>query len=203
MEACRIFNRRISATDAAPTPISAVEARNARYAARRCSAVSFFESSSMPASSRGTRRPRTTAAATTGPASGPRPASSTPATRPPAASSIPDWALRPPSRGSPSRESDSSVACRLKRGPGAPSPIQCFAITHAADRSRPMTSIASMTGFARAEGAVTQSGPRPATASPGRGSCAASTAAPWNCVSGCRTAGTAWKPACATWPARP
>ena len=44
---------------------------------------------------RGTRRPRTTAAATTGPASGPRPASSTPATRPPAASSNSRLGIRP------------------------------------------------------------------------------------------------------------
>ena len=54
--ACRMFSRRISLTEAAPTPISAVDARNARKAARRCSAVSFLESSSIAASFRGTRR---------------------------------------------------------------------------------------------------------------------------------------------------
>ena len=53
-----MFSRRISATDAAPTPISAVDARNARNAASRCSAVSFFESSSMAASSDGMSAPQ-------------------------------------------------------------------------------------------------------------------------------------------------
>ncbi len=38
-----MFSRRISPTEAAPTPISAVDARNAMNAANRCSAVSFFE----------------------------------------------------------------------------------------------------------------------------------------------------------------
>ena len=84
MVACRMLSLAISATDAAPTPMSALaHARSAVNAASRWAAVSFFESSSSSARFAGTPAVKTTAAATTGPAKGPRPASSTPATRPP------------------------------------------------------------------------------------------------------------------------
>ena len=86
--ACRMLSREISATDAAPTPISASpEACNAANAASRDSGVSFFESSISAARAAVSPAGNTTAAAITGPASGPRPASSTPATRPPWAAS--------------------------------------------------------------------------------------------------------------------
>ena len=88
----RIFNRPISATDAAPSAISthpaARAAINAANATSRAAGDSFFESSINPASPAGTLRGKTTAAAITGPASGPRPTSSTPAIRSP--SRIPD-----------------------------------------------------------------------------------------------------------------
>ena len=84
MAACRMFSRSISATEAAPTPISTRCARcRAAKAAARAAGESFLESSSSFARRRLTPRGNTTAAATTGPASGPRPTSSTPATRPP------------------------------------------------------------------------------------------------------------------------
>ena len=111
-----MFSRRISVTEAAPMPISAGDARSARNAASRWSAVSFFEIvQHVQPVLRGTRRPSTTAAATTGPASGPRPASSTPATRPPAASSISRLGIRPCLAGGwPSRESASSSICKVQ-----------------------------------------------------------------------------------------
>jgi hypothetical protein len=56
--------------------------RSATKAVSRRAAVSRFESSMSDASPGGGAPRNTTAAATTGPASGPRPASSMPATRP-------------------------------------------------------------------------------------------------------------------------
>ena len=78
IEARRILSRSISRTLAAPTATATARSRILTANFSRCSAVSTFESSS----------PRigfapignTTAAATTGPASGPRPTSSIPAT---------------------------------------------------------------------------------------------------------------------------
>ncbi len=86
MDACRILSCRISATEAAPIAISA-QRRIATAAFSRSAAVSFLESSISGETRRGTPSGNTTATATTGPASGPRPTSSTPATRPPCARS--------------------------------------------------------------------------------------------------------------------
>src|SRR2546425_476508 len=80
MLARRMLRRSISRTLAAPTPIASARARTTRASRPRFAGGRSFES----------RRPRmnlqwggnTTAAAPTGPARGPRPASSTPATTP-------------------------------------------------------------------------------------------------------------------------
>ena len=81
--ACRMFIASISATLATPTPIRAQPASAANSASRRAAHSRLLSSSpsGMHAGS------STTAAATTGPAHGPRPASSMPQTRPTAAAS--------------------------------------------------------------------------------------------------------------------
>ena len=83
--ACRMLSRLISDTEAAPTPISArPEARRARRrsaSARRT--VSSNRRAVRPAGA-GRRMGTPPRRRRTGPASGPRPTSSTPATRPPA-----------------------------------------------------------------------------------------------------------------------
>src|SRR5512135_2364450 len=76
--ATRMLRRSISRVLAAPTPTGRVETIAAASCSRR-RRVSCFESSTP--SRRGASGVRRTAAATTGPASGPRPASSTPASR--------------------------------------------------------------------------------------------------------------------------
>src|SRR5438128_1997054 len=104
MEARRMFQRSISRTLAAPTPIAAARARITTASRSRARLVSSLESAS----------PRigwhcggnTTAAATTGPARGPRPASSMPAT------------IRRPARQSAA--SRSSVGRRRLTSPPAP-----------------------------------------------------------------------------------
>ena len=75
--ACRMLKRSISTTEAAPIPIRA-RARNRPASRSRSWAHNTLESA-RPLSGRS----RITAAATTGPASGPRPTSSTPATNRP------------------------------------------------------------------------------------------------------------------------
>ena len=81
-----MFSVSISATEAAPMAISA-QLRMAAAARSRSAGLSFLLSSISGATRRGTPAWNTTATATTGPASGPRPTSSTPATRPPCARS--------------------------------------------------------------------------------------------------------------------
>src|SRR5688572_20957292 len=72
-----MLNRSISRADAAPRPTASARRRMRPANRRRCSAVSRFESST-PAMAR-TSGGMMTAQATTGPAKGPRPTSSTPA----------------------------------------------------------------------------------------------------------------------------
>ena len=83
-EACRMFNRAMSGTDAAPTPIHAPLVANSGESSFPCRRIQLSSSHpATPPAHPAPRRGNTTAAATTGPASGPRPASSTPATMPP------------------------------------------------------------------------------------------------------------------------
>ena len=81
--ACKILSWSISSTLASPTPTVAISRISGASASRRFS-ESILESARPSGMAFGSR---ITAAAITGPASGPRPASSTPATMPPAASS--------------------------------------------------------------------------------------------------------------------
>ena len=74
--ACRILSRSMRATSAMPMPTCAL-ARIGSKSASRCAALSFLESSRPSGMRAGSR---ITAAATTGPAQGPRPASSMPQT---------------------------------------------------------------------------------------------------------------------------
>src|ERR1700691_1770935 len=76
-----MLTRSISATLAAPMPIEAL-AHSINANSSRAPGESFLESSMPWRRRRGNRRPSTTAAATTGPAKGPRPASSMPQTGP-------------------------------------------------------------------------------------------------------------------------
>ena len=85
--ACRMFSRSISATEAAATAISArpTGAERGERLLSRWAAVSFFESSSMRGEfARHAGGKIDGGGHAPGPASGPRPTSSTPATRPPA-----------------------------------------------------------------------------------------------------------------------
>src|SRR5271154_7169414 len=76
-----MLTRSISATLAAPTPTAAL-AQSINASSSRVSGESFLESSMPWRRRRGKGRPSPTAAATTGPAKGPRPASSMPQTGP-------------------------------------------------------------------------------------------------------------------------
>src|SRR5262249_39974263 len=80
--ACRMLRLSISPTDAKPTPQATALALISTSSASRVLAVSFLESSSPLGMRRGFSTSRITAAAHTGPAHRPRPASSTPPTRP-------------------------------------------------------------------------------------------------------------------------
>ena len=83
-----IFRVSISVTEAAPIPVQICGSAHKRCAIRsRRRRESLFESSIMAARSACGGHRKTTQAATTGPANGPRPASSTPPTRPPRACS--------------------------------------------------------------------------------------------------------------------
>ena len=83
----RMLRSSISRMPAAPTPTSPHASRSA-YSSRRLAGDRVFESSSPSAREGGSvAESSITAAATTGPAHGPRPASSIPATIPPAARS--------------------------------------------------------------------------------------------------------------------
>ena len=80
--ACKMLMRSMVSVSTTATAQLSAASRIAGASAARSSAVSFFESSSrsrMPVGLK--KRGKTTAAATTGPASGPRPASSMPQTR--------------------------------------------------------------------------------------------------------------------------
>src|SRR5688572_16801651 len=74
-DACRMLRRSISSTLACATALASARSTTMRANASRCSALSSFESLRPLIARAGTR---ITAAANTGPASGPRPASSTP-----------------------------------------------------------------------------------------------------------------------------
>ena len=123
--AARMFSASISAASAQATAQAVARAATASASRARAAAPSVLESAS-PA----TGRPgsRITAAATTGPASGPRPASSTPATRrppsrgsvltTPAPASVPPGAARPPRHGGRPVAATSRAARRT--WPGAP-----------------------------------------------------------------------------------
>src|SRR5207237_1344794 len=78
----RMLMRSISRVLAAPTPILAQRSRASKQASRASRVMAFESSSSRRTMPRNRWRSRITAAATTGPASGPRPASSTPHTTP-------------------------------------------------------------------------------------------------------------------------
>src|SRR6266571_6113513 len=72
-----MFTRSIVSASTKPTPMATARERMTTYSDSRSSGVNRFESSTPAIRVPG---PSTTAAATTGPASGPRPASSSPAT---------------------------------------------------------------------------------------------------------------------------
>ena len=93
MLAQKMLRVSISATEAAAMEISAPAARRAANSSTRVAALSFLESSMPVRSARGRRAGRITAAASTGPASGPRPTSSTPATTPPIRRSCLKWGI--------------------------------------------------------------------------------------------------------------
>ena len=76
--ACKIFRRSISSTVACATQNASALALIWSYKKFRCLALSFFESAKPGL---GSKSSKITAAAKTGPASGPLPASSTPATK--------------------------------------------------------------------------------------------------------------------------
>src|SRR6185503_10623087 len=78
--ACRMFSAAISSTEAKPTPQATALALICSSSASRVLTESFLESSRPLGTLFGSR---ITAPALTGPAHGPRPASSTPQTRPP------------------------------------------------------------------------------------------------------------------------